>query len=137
MKAATGTKPEVVPLLVRAGCPLEAVRDDDGETALMIAAGGDASVTRALLAAGANVHARDKEGATPLIHALYGAIHYGTVTSSPEKWNPAIVHMLIDAGADPCVRDASGAILWSLAARSGRHRQGSKRVLSAYAARCR
>ena len=65
--AARHDRPEVVAALLDAGADLEAV-DDDGETALCIAArqGGSPEVVRLLLARGANVDHANCDGARPI-----------------------------------------------------------------------
>ena len=45
------------------------VQDEDGKTALMWAAGGDEEIVMLLLANGANVHVKDKQGHTALNYA--------------------------------------------------------------------
>lgn len=128
MHAAIAAQEDVIPLLVAAGCPLEATRrrvpeaidDTDGQTALMMAAAWDPRPVRALIRAGANVHARDAAGATPLIHAVKGAIRtaeHGETT--PGKWHASIVAMLLEAGADPDATGLSGQTAFDLAAQAG------------------
>jgi len=73
-----------------------------GDTALHIAAAGyQAEIVRRLIAAGADIHARNRHGDEPLHAAAVGE------PSSP-NWNPAgqkeTLVALIEAGADPnCV----------------------------------
>jgi ankyrin repeat protein len=80
----------------------------DGHTALMEGAWGHdgnippegvdrAEVVRLLLAAGADVNARDKLGLTPLALSTF---------------NPQVVRLLLEAGADPNVRDYRGETAW-------------------------
>ena len=77
-----------------------------GDTALHIAAAAyQTEMVRKLLAAGANVHARNRRGQQALHAASIGN------PSSP-RWNPssqiATIVVLIQAGADPNVIDKSG-----------------------------
>jgi ankyrin repeat protein len=86
--------------------------ENDGHTALMEAAWGDdhgnipaeglnrAEVVRLLLAAGADVNARDALGLTPLALSTH---------------NPGIVRLLLEAGADPNVRNIQGLGAWDRA----------------------
>ena len=71
---------------------------DGGNTPLHFASGSswDLAVTAVLLAAGANVNARNQRGATPL-HMAARSNH-----------NPAVVAELVRAGADLDARDAEG-----------------------------
>jgi ankyrin repeat protein len=128
MQAAIDVQPGVVPILASKGCPLEATRprvpespdDRAGVTALMMAAGWDPRPTRALIAAGANVNARDALGDTPLIHAIKGAVWTAeNGATAPGKWDPSIVRMLLDAGADPNLAGSSGHRAIDLASRAG------------------
>jgi ankyrin repeat protein len=77
-----------------------------GDTALHVAAAGYRSgLARQLVAAGADVGARNRRGAQPLHYACDGA-------PGSACWNPdaqaATVACLIEAGADPDAVDASG-----------------------------
>ncbi|CVL12530.1 uncharacterized protein FPRN_15176 [Fusarium proliferatum] len=64
--------------------------DHDGRTPLSYAAeGGQADITRFLLAKGANPNSKGKDGRTPLHMAL---------------WHPHVVEVLINAGADPLAK---------------------------------
>jgi hypothetical protein len=77
-----------------------------GDTALHVAAAAyQPEIARRLLAAGAEVRARNRRGAEPLHYAVDG------VPGSP-AWNPsaqaAVVACLIAAGADPNAVDKSG-----------------------------
>jgi len=76
----------------------------DGETALgYAAANGRLQVVRVLLAAGAKVDARDRDGGTPLIYASGG--------SDPGRDYPGVVAALIAAGADVNAKDNLGTPL--------------------------
>jgi hypothetical protein len=77
-----------------------------GDTALHVAAAAYRhEIARKLIAAGANVRARNRRGAEPLHYAVDG------IPGSP-AWNPgaqaATVAALIEAGADPNAVDKSG-----------------------------
>jgi ankyrin repeat protein len=77
-----------------------------GDTALHIAAAGyQTEIVRRLIAAGADVHARNRRGQEPLHAAANG------IPGSP-WWNPssqaATMTVLIEAGADPNAFDKSG-----------------------------
>jgi ankyrin repeat protein len=77
-----------------------------GDTALHIAAAAyETEIARMLLAAGADVHARNRRGQEPLHAASVGN------PGSP-RWNPsaqaATIILLIEAGADPNAMDKSG-----------------------------
>ena len=73
--AAITNRPTVIPVLVRAGVPINAT-DDNGFTPLMYAATvdvGDTETLKALLAAGADRRIKNDDGRTPLDQAR----HYG------------------------------------------------------------
>ena len=65
----------------------------------------DVDVARQLVAAGADVHARNRRCAEPLHAAVMGG-------PGPDKWNPpaqvAMIDYLIEIGADPNARAAGG-----------------------------
>ena len=70
-----------------------------GDTALHVAAASySASISRSLIAAGADVRARNRRGAEPLHTATHGG-------PGAHHWNPTAqvetIAMLIEAGADP------------------------------------
>lgn len=100
----------IVRVLVDAGAEVDARSCDDKRTPLMSALweGGTDSVTL-LLAAGADVHARNDGGCTPLNFAvLYD--------------HPDVVRTLINAGADVNARDKYGYTPLSDAYRMGNFR---------------
>jgi hypothetical protein len=77
-----------------------------GDTALHVAAAAyRQDVARKLLAAGADVRARNRRGAEPLHAAAVGS-------PGSDAWNPpaqaATIALLIDAGADPNAVDMDG-----------------------------
>jgi hypothetical protein len=77
-----------------------------GDTALHVAAAGyGAGAVRALVAAGADVAARNRRGAAPLHYAADGAP--GTRHWDPEA-QAETVAVLLQAGADPDATDDSG-----------------------------
>ncbi|HTC68337.1 MAG TPA: ankyrin repeat domain-containing protein [Acidothermaceae bacterium] len=78
-----------------------------GDTALHVAAAGyQLGIARSLVAAGADVSAKNRRGAQPLHYAAEG--HPAT----PAVWKPeaqaAMIAYLIEAGADPNATDKSG-----------------------------
>ena len=85
---------EIVQLLVNEGSEIDA-RDDKGRTALFFAKVGSESFER-LLAAGANIHAKDQEGNSILIHKI------------SESASLAEVDTLLRLGIDPEVRNDDG-----------------------------
>ena len=137
MEAAENNRnPGMVRVLLSAGADLAARDGDFSMTPLMFAAWANesAAVIRALLAAGADVHARDRDGWTALMHAAVYNIHQdspavvGALLAAGSELDavddvegytalmwaanhgevPAVVHALLDAGADPSVRGTNG-----------------------------
>ena len=130
------SNPEVIRVLLSASADLAERDGDFSMTPLMLAAWANenAAVVRALLAAGADVHARDRDGWTALMHAAVYNIHQDSpavvgalIAAGAEldaiddvegytalMWAanhgevPAVVHALLDAGADPFVRGSNG-----------------------------
>jgi ankyrin repeat protein len=144
MQATVAVQPDVIPVLVEAGCPLEATRaavgaafdDADRQTALMMAAAWDPCPTRALIRAGAEVNARDAAGATPLMHAVKGAVWTAqNGRTTPGKWDPSIVALLLKAGANPNSVDAAGHTPFQLAAKSGENAMVVREMLRKAGAR--
>jgi ankyrin repeat protein len=92
--AATAGAADVIPLLIGAGVPLEST-DQFVETPLFHAARANARSVKALLDAGANVGAVNRDGSTPLLEAV-------------RSCGAESVRLLLTAGADPSIRDKAG-----------------------------
>lgn len=107
--AALGGHDAVVRLLLAHGADVNAIEPNRGRTPLLEAvAGGHEAVVKQLTDAGARVDAADMLGDTPLILAT-------------RQNSVAMVSILLDAGADPNVRDwRRGQTPLSLASRKGR-----------------
>ena len=117
-----------VQVLLAAGPRLEA-RDDSGETALIAASRErNSEMVKALLDAGADLEARNESGETALLAAVVGRSGVQPIRDGGRRRDPAspraaihdpagwsdtaeltVVRALLDAGADPNVRDAQGA----------------------------
>ncbi len=122
-------------LLLQRGANVHHV-DASGSTPLIIAARvGEPENVRLLLEHGADVNARNDEGHTPLISALLPTVEKVRLTFSPttvearqrtiecitplfEKLSQIeqTVRLLLEAGADPTLRDASGRSAFDYAA---------------------
>jgi cytohesin len=90
------------------------VRDDDYRTALHLAAGyGNITTSRILIEKGANIHARDRHGETPLTHAMANAI----VLQDGAAMDIAL--LLCGSGSDINATNAKGmtALYWAASAR--------------------
>ena len=103
---------DVVELLLRSGAPVDATYAADGTTALFRAYVPD--VAAALLRAGAQVNARRKDGATPLIDkGKFFVGGWSAYSNRPRREPPpsdlvATARVLLDAGAEVGARDAQG-----------------------------
>ena len=93
-------QPRVAVALIEAGADPNS-RDDDGATALIVAADKDwPEVVRALLAKGADPNAAGRDGETPLHNAPNGpGGHYPGFGKVPKSLAPEIREMLVKAGA--------------------------------------
>lgn len=105
-RTGAGDGPGVVKLLLGRGADAR-VRDGQGQTPLMIAAGSGSDETIIALLAGSDVNARDHESNTPLHFAV---AHY---SNSRE-----VMKILLDHGADPNIQNAEGATPLHLVAQS-------------------
>lgn len=95
--------------LLRAGVDKEAVEPAGGRTPLHLAAlGSNTESVRALVAAGANIEARDSDGRTPL--------HLSCMVRSRD---PAVPLCLMKHGAVGSMADAQGTTPLDIAVRSG------------------
>ena len=84
----------MVKAILKAGLEVDS-RDDDSNTALIIAAEGEPAIVEMLIGAGASIDLQNKNGVT----ALIAAVKYEDVT---------LVEMLIQAGAALTMRDRKG-----------------------------
>jgi ankyrin repeat protein len=86
---------ELVSSFIKAGIDINA-KEDDGRTALLIAAEkGDAGMAALLADSGADVNARDVDGYTALMYAAY-------------KGNLELAELLVNHGADVHAKDKDG-----------------------------
>lgn len=114
----------MVKALVRAGSDVSA-QDQHGKTALHLACDRDAvEIIRFLLDQGANPSATDHRQETPLhevcgknIGMLFDAGMDPNLLRKPCGVNTeSVVRMLLEAGADPCIRDKNGSAVLHKAA---------------------
>lgn len=80
--------------------------DVDGITALMAASfAGKVQVVKLLLRQGAEVDLQDESGQTALMNAVIGSAE--TVPGTPGARHDEVIGLLLDAGANPSIRDAA------------------------------
>lgn len=115
--------PAIAKVLLEAGAPVEFDGPGTDRTPLIDAASfARSEIAMLLLARGANVHAREESGATPL-HRAVSALDPSEVP--PDFWygsmaeREQIVRALLDRGADANARDQDGFTPLHLAAGSG------------------
>ncbi|HVY71221.1 MAG TPA: ankyrin repeat domain-containing protein [Verrucomicrobiae bacterium] len=128
--AAAGHRPEMVKLLLASGADPEVMGKHRHARPLHYAADGapgnpswsakrQVATLRLLLAAGANTHAQDKNGATPLHRAVRTRC-------------AAAVQCLLDAGADATIRNKPGSTPFHLAVQNtGRGGSGNDEAKAA------
>lgn len=128
--AAAGYRVEIVRLLLSAGADPSSASNHRRSTALHYAADGfingpawdakrQVATIRCLLDQGANIHAQDKNGATPLHRAVRTRC-------------AAAVRCLLRAGSDPALRNKAGSTPFHLAVQNtGRGGTGAAAAVSA------
>ena len=125
--AAAGYRVEIAKLLLAVGAEVNAKGKHRHATPLHYAADGglerdakrQVAMIRLLLEAGADLHAQDKNGATP----LHRAVRTRCVDA---------VKCLLDAGADPLMRNKPGSTVFHLAVQNtGRGGSGAARAKAA------
>jgi hypothetical protein len=95
--AASLRRPDVVHRLLMSGIDVD-IRNDRGETPLMVAANNeDLFTVKKLLAVGADIKAKDNYGRTLLHHAV-----------DPIRYNSAILDLLLSSGINPNIKDNAG-----------------------------
>lgn len=107
--AAFFRRPEVVDFLIAKGADVKAVAKNAMQVTALhsaVANGGDSRIARALVAAGADVNAKQRHGWTP----LHGAAHGG---------DRELVELLLARGADPDVKHQEGKTALDLARENG------------------
>jgi ankyrin repeat protein len=116
--AANNAKLRVIQVLLKAGASLS-VESDDGLTAFMHAATSTPETVRMFLKHGVDVNAVSSKGYTALQCAAINDLH-----------GPAIIPLLLEAGADPAYRDGQGRTAKDLALERGRKKNAA--VLDAH-----
>jgi ankyrin repeat protein len=128
--AAAGHRDHIAQILLAAGANANAAANHRRSGPLHYAADGysvgpawdpprQVKTIRILLNAGADIHARDKNGATPLHRAVRTRC-------------AAAVSCLLDAGADPIRKNTSGSTAFHLAVQNtGRGGSGAERAIAA------
>ena len=107
--AAFFRRPEVVEYLISKGADVRAVAKNPMQVTALhsaVADGGDPRIAKALVAAGADVNAKQRHGWTP----LHGAAHSG---------DRELVELLLARGADPEVKHQEGKTALDLAREKG------------------
>ena len=107
--AAFFRRPEVVDYLIAKGADVKAVAKNAMQVTALhsaVANGGDSRIARALVAAGADVNAKQRHGWTP----LHGAAHSG---------DRELVELLLSRGADPEAKHDEGKTALDLARENG------------------
>ncbi len=101
---------EMIQLLLENGAQVDA-RDEDGNTPLIVAAKGTdrPEIIQLLIEKGAKVNARNNDGWTPLMVAARGAGSEGNILGATGALlGGDIIELLLDKGANPQAKDASG-----------------------------
>jgi len=106
---------EMIQLLLDTGAQVDA-RDEDGNTPLIVAAKGTdrPEIIQLLIEKGAEVNARNNDGSTALMVAARGAGSGGNIPgvtiikSTRALLGGDIIELLLDKGANPQAKDASG-----------------------------
>lgn len=102
--------PGSVEILLRCGADPEVTHDENGYTALMMAAqGGNSGAVNELLKAKANIEARDVHGHTPLMIAVKTSVKRG------QRTNEDISQVLLCAGSNIDAQDNEGytSLMWA------------------------
>ncbi len=109
--------PDIAHILLDAGADPN-IPDRTSSTALILATVGPANLayTRMLIDAGANVNAQNDMGTTPLMSAVYDDLN------AVYDDSPAIVHLLLDAGADRTITNRYGETAADMARRNGKQK---------------
>src|SRR4029078_615469 len=118
-------KYEAAKTLMEAGAKVNELSGEDGLTPLMIAAGQTSpaegamfvpgstrptDIAQGLIERGADVNAQSKSGVTERrasVHARWRGAGRGLMIAAPNN-NPPMIGILIDAGADPSLKNSLG-----------------------------